>query len=104
MGNNFYISQKEFKPHLVSNCPNCSGIPQITIDKDRAIQSKMLGSNSNSNLENQLNQLKSRIESNGGMNDSEKRDFLAKIESLLKMSKGSLRNTFSLDSIAAAKK
>ena len=71
---------------------------------DRAIQSKMLGSEEDSDLENKLIQLKARIEGNGGMNDSQRNDFLMNIESLIKMSKGALRNTFSLDSIAAAKK
>lgn len=63
----------------------------------------MLGSNPNQKLENQLNALK-KIESSGGMNDSEKSDFLTKIESLIRMSKGDLRNTFSLDFIAVEKK
>ena len=64
----------------------------------------MLGSEADSNLENKLKELKARIEKNAGMNDSQRNDFSIKISSLIKMSQGVLRNTFSLSSIAAAKK
>lgn len=52
-------------------------------------------SKGNSKLEKELNDLKTRIQSNSQLNESEENDFLNKI--------GCLRNTFSLDSIAAAK-
>jgi hypothetical protein len=70
---------------------------------DNAIQAKMLGSSGDSSLQSQLNSLQRRV-INNGLNSSQQSDFNSKFNSLTNMARGGLRDTFTLDSIAAAKK
>lgn len=65
------------------------------------IQAKTLGTNCDTELQNQINSLSSRIK-NSGLNLSQLQDFNSKIQPLQNMALGSLRNTFTLDDIGAA--
>ena len=70
---------------------------------DTAIQAKMLGTTEDSTLQSQLRSLQQRV-TNNGMSSYQQTDFNQKITSLIKMASGALRNSFTLNDIAAAKK
>ena len=73
---------------------------------DKAIQAKMIGSEIDYELKKNLIELKKRIENEFNNSESDLNNiqiFNDKWEKLYNMSSGSLKNTFTLDNITAAK-
>ena len=69
---------------------------------ENVIQAKMIGFDPDFKLIKRLNNLKENI-INDNLNEDEKKDFNEKINVLLNMANGSITNSFTIDSIAAAK-